>query len=212
MSVNGIGSSTNYTAQLYASLAQLNAENGTSGSNPTGTAAAAQGGQLSTALSQALAELGINANSSSNSSNSAGTASQDQVNALVQSLAAALQTQNGTINPVAGNGASGTGQSSLESNLQNLIYQVNSNVAGTLGSLFDAATGNGGTDASNPFATANSGNASTSPLDALQNSFNSLFSTQNSDSNSPSLASFLQSTLNNVQGATSSGNLISTKA
>ncbi|HEX7645514.1 MAG TPA: hypothetical protein VF472_25200 [Burkholderiaceae bacterium] len=209
MSVNGIGNSSNYNATLYAELAQLNAQNGTTGAGASGTASARQGGQLNSALSQALSELGINT----------GSGGSDQVNSLVQSLAAALQTQSGASDPVAGT-ASGTGantgQSSLESNLQNLIFQVRSNVANSLDSMFASVSGDGN-DATDPFSTSSSGGTPSSPLAALQNSFDSLFSnqglsSQGSSGNTPSLASFLQSTLNKVQGASSAGNLISTKA
>src|SRR5579871_3922262 len=100
MSVNGIGNANNYTAALYAGIAQLNAQNAASSdSGSVSGSSSSSGGQLTTALQQALAELGISTDSSSSSSGSSGTTgttSQDQVNSLVQSLAAALQAQNGS--------------------------------------------------------------------------------------------------------------------
>jgi hypothetical protein len=177
---------------------------------------------LTAALLQALAQLGVNTNgtSAASTAGSGTTASQDQVTSLVQSLAAALQAQNGTTaSPAAA--ASTTGQSSLASSLQNLIYQVNSSDASALGALFDSSSSSASSDGSDPFSFAGGGasnssaaTSSTSALASLQSNFSSLFGSQSStpQGSVPSLESFLQSALANVQGATATGNLISTKA
>src|SRR5579872_4930808 len=101
MSVNGIGNSSNLATSLYSGIAQLSGQSATSADGTAaGTVATSAGGQLTTALLQALAQLGINTNTANSSAaQTVGTgtaASQDQVASLVQSLAAALQSQNGT--------------------------------------------------------------------------------------------------------------------
>ena len=221
MSISGIGNSSTAAASLYSSVAQIatpgsdSANSSVSGTNTL--AAGSQGGQLTAALMQALAQLGINTSASTLTGSS-----QDGVTSLIQNLAAALQSQTSgsSADPATASASSSTTvasstQSTLETSLQNLIFQVSSADAAALGSLFGSGGSNGSSGSAIFGGSSVGGSSSTSALSSLQQSFQSLTAGQGSStshSTSSSLQSFLESTLQNVQGATSTGNLISTKA
>jgi hypothetical protein len=140
----------------------------------------------------------------------------------MQNLFAALQGQSGTQGPTpgsspqtdnanSGNGTSavagtsgghhhhhhGGGMGKLESGLQNLIQQLStsSGQSGTGTSTSDSDSG-----------------ASGSTLDALQESFNNLLGAEGASGSNATLSSFLQSLAQNLQGASTAGNVVATQA
>ncbi len=187
------------------------------------------GGKFASAISQALSQLSVSVGAGSASGASAASASptQDSQQALatfILNLFAALQAQGGQNAPPSSSAAAATGaknsegvngvanasgqghhhrggMSKLEGGLQNLIQQLSSSSGSSAGAATSTST-----------ATATSASASTSSsstLDALQQSFNNLLAASGSQA---TLASFLQSLSQNLQGAPATGNVISTQA
>jgi len=186
-------------------------------------------GKFASAISQALSQLGVSTgdtSSTASTSNASSTTStqdpQSAVTSFMQSLFAALHASSpanasNTSQVAAGNdsdgdndgsttsavsGAAGKGHHhhgggahKLESDLQNLIQQVTS--------ASNAST----TGSSTPGSTSSNPN-----LDALQQGFNSLLSASGvSGSSATTLSSFLQSLSQSMQGATATGNIVTTK-
>ncbi len=91
----------------------------------------------------------------------------------------------------------GGGASQIESNLQSLIQQVSASAPGT------AATSSSGAIAASPIASTSS---------TLQQSYQNLLSALGVSGSSSSLSSFLQALSQNLQGMSSSGNVVNTQA
>lgn len=226
MSVSGIGGSNNAATSLYSSVGQVAGQSTDSGSSAVnaagGLGSGSQGGQLTAALMQALAQLGISPATSGSASTGTGSTTQDRITSLIQSLAAALQSQTAgnsanpaTTNPASAVAATSSSQSTLEVGLKNLILQINSADSAMLGSMFGSSDSTNSSDATMFGGSADSSTSSASTLSSLQQNFQSLMASQGTSSKqstTPTLQSFLQSTLQNFQGANSIGNLISTQA
>ena len=166
------------------------------------------GGRIANAIAQALSQLGGTSSTSGTSATdatgttgAAGTAGsstdiKQAESAFAQSLFAALHAQSaGTGNaPGAGQGGEhhhhGGGGGRLAAGLQSLAQQLSSS------SSTPGTSGSGGSQA----------------LSDLQTSFDNLLAANGQSGSGATLSQFLQSLSQNLQGAASSGNVVSTKA
>lgn len=167
------------------------------------------GGRIANAIAQALSQLGgttpTSGTTATDASGAAGTTGaagsgtdlRQAESAFAQNLFAALHAQSaGTGNaPGAGQGAEhhhhGGGGGRLAAGLQSLAQQLSSSSSSTSGT-----SGSGGSQA----------------LSDLQTSFDNLLAANGQSGSGATLSQFLQSLSQNLQGAASSGNVVSTKA
>jgi hypothetical protein len=166
--------------------------------------AAAGGGRFSTAISQALTSIGITPADASGSAAATGAEAQSPAQAsqaFTQALFGALQgdgaATNGDAVKPAGGGHHhhGGGKGKVESGLQNLIQQI-----GSAGSASNAS-GSAATPASDG-----------GTLATLQTAFDNLVTSNGGSSGSASLSGFLQNLAQNLNGAPTAGNVVSTSA
>lgn len=159
------------------------------------------GGRIANAIAQALSQLGGTASTSATGATDATGASGDTKqaeSAFAQSLFAALHAQSAS----AGNGPGaapggehhhhGGGGGRLAAGLQSLAQQLSSSSS----SSTSGAAGSGSSQA----------------LSDLQTSFDKLLAANGQSGSGETLPQFLQSLSQNLQGAASSGNVVSTKA
>jgi len=234
MSISNIGSNPAISSIQFSGISQVASQGSDSdGDNDASgvSKVSGSGGRFASAINQALAQIGVTPGSSSTTSSSASdpnsttSSTQDPQQALaafMQNLFASLQSQNsgqatasnsgtdsdgdrdGSSAASAVSGASGKshhghhggGLSKMESGLQNLIQQISS-------SSSTAST----TDATTASATATDSTSS-----SLQQSFQNLLAADGAAGSNASLTGFLQALSQNLQGATSSGNVVSTQA
>lgn len=234
MSISNIGSNPAISSIQFSGISQVASQGSDSdGDNDASgvSKVSGNGGRFASAINQALAQIGVTPGSSSTTSssasdpNSTASSTQDPQQALaafMQNLFASLQSQNsgqatasssGTdsdgnrdgssaASAVSGtsgkshHGHHGGGLSKMESGLQNLIQQISS-------SSSTAAT----TDATTAGTTATDSTSS-----SLQQSFQNLLAADGAAGSNASLTGFLQALSQNLQGATSSGNVVSTQA
>lgn len=227
MSISNIGSNSAVSNIQFSGVSQV-APQSTDGDGDNDASrvskSSANGGRFASAISQALSQLGVPSGSSSTTANAASdptssTAAQDPQQALaafMQNLFASLQSQgsgqttsthsgtdsdgdsdgSGAAPAVSGasggrhhGGHHGGGLSKIESGLQNLMQQISSSSSSATGST-----------------------ASDSASSPLQQSFQNLLSADGASASNVTLASFLQTLSQNLQGATPTGNVVSTQA
>ncbi|HUW29905.1 MAG TPA: hypothetical protein VMV97_15015 [Sulfuriferula sp.] len=227
MSISNIGSNPAISSIQFSGVSQV-ASQGTdsNGDNDASgvSRASGNGGRFASAISQALSQLGVSSGSSSTTASTASdptssAATQDPQQALaafMQNLFASLQSQGGGQTTAANggtdsdgdrdgsgaasavSGASGSrhhgghhggGLSKIESGLQNLMQQISS-------------SGTSATDST----------ASDSASSPLQQSFQNLLAADGASGSNVTLTSFLQTLAQNLQGATPTGNVVSTQA
>ncbi|MBA5607689.1 hypothetical protein H3H36_20230 [Duganella sp. FT3S] len=161
------------------------------------------GGRIANAIAQALSQLGGTASTSATGATGATDATgasgdtKQAESAFAQSLFAALHAQSAS----AGNGPGaapggahhqhGGGGGRLAAGLQSLAQQLSSSTSSTSGT---------------------SGSGSSQALSDLQTSFDKLLAANGQSGSGATLSQFLQSLSQNLQGAASSGNVVSTKA
>ncbi len=227
MAIDSVGSNTNLSAtQLFGTTSAPVRSQDTDGDGDGSRVAGPGGGKIANAIGLALSQLGITpANGTAASSSAtdgtgaaaaAGQDPQQAASAFAHALFAAIHgqigAQGGTDTTAAGadSGApvahhhhrGGGAGSKVESGLQNLIQQLSSG----------AGTGTG-TSASGTAAPA-SGTAGTAgdALATLQSTFDSLLSANGGTGGKATLTNFLQTLAQDLQGASSAGNAVSTKA
>lgn len=193
MAIDGIGSSS-ASAVAYQ---QLTAANAAAGKTPVAGQAQGGGGKLADAISQALAQAtGGAASSTAAAAGSDATPDPKQAEAaFAQSLFTALQSQASDQAGQAATGAAGGhhhhhgggggGGGKIAGGLQSLAQQLSSTGA--------AADGAASADAD------------------LQAKFNDLLQANGKSADSASLPQFLQTLSQNLHGASSAGNVVSTK-
>ncbi len=192
MAIDGIGSSS-ASAVAYT---QLTAANAAAGKTPVaGPAQGSGGGKLADAISQALAQATDSSTSSTPASAGADATQNPQQAeaAFAQSLFTALQSQASDQAGQAATGATGGhhhhhgggGGGKIAGGLQSLAQQLSS--TGT------PADGAASADAD------------------LQAKFNALLQANGKSADSASLPQFLQTLSQNLHGASSAGNVVSTK-
>ncbi len=213
MSVTALGSFQQLAStQAYAGQ-QVNKQPQSTGSTaPVGK----NGNNFIQSISSALSQLGVGPTTTGNDTDGAGaTAStsattgttstsssqskEQALQAFVQNLLAAIQSQLSGSGSSSGSGhhhhgAGGVGK--VESGIQDLINQLSSSTT---------------TPGAGP-ATAVSSTTGTNPLAALQSSFNNLLSVDGISGSGKSLSGFLQNLETNLQGSGISGNVVQTKA
>lgn len=183
-----IGSSETNAAQ---------ASNGAEASPPVGPPPS--GGGMLDAVTQSLAKIGVGSSSGASGNTAAAVSSsssaEDPAQALTvfmdtlmaalhaQSVRAATKDANSRIT-----GSSGEPRHNIQSDMQRLIE--------TLASSPGSSTG---------------ARSSDSPVDALQQSFQKLLSATGGSSSNATLADFLQAFARNLPGASSVGNVVSTR-
>lgn len=190
------------------------------------SSASGRGGKFASAITQALAQLGVSAPSAGSTSGTSGASSaQDPKQALtsfMQNLFAALQSQNGTPAAASSGSASGTSASGAG---------ANTSVDGTTTGAAAATTGHGhhhhggggmsklesglqslSQQLSSSSGQTTSGGPSNPSLDALQQSFNNLLSADGASGSNATLNAFLQSLSQSLHGAPTTGNVVTTKA
>lgn len=228
MSISNIGSNSAVSNIQFSGVSQV-ASQSTDGDGDNDASrvskSSANGGRFTSAISKALSQLGVPSGSSSTTANAASdpttssTASQDPQQALaafMQNLFASLQSQgsgqttsthsgtdsdgdsdgSGAASAVSGAsggrhhvGHHGGGLSKIENGLQNLMQQISSSSSSATGST-----------------------ASDSASSPLQQSFQNLLTADGASGSNVTLASFLQTLSQNLQGATPTGNVVSTQA
>lgn len=191
MSITGIQHNP-YISQLNpVSASSQTGFSGGDGDGDGGVGKTGGSAPFASALNKALSQSGISAS---------GTGTDQAMQAFMQQLLAALQAQSGQGAQLNGADGDNDGSSSanavngmpgghhhggigkMESNLQSLIQQLSSS----------NSSGSSSTDA------------------ALQQSFQNLLNTQGSSTNQTTLASFLQTLSQNLQGAGMIGNNVNT--
>jgi hypothetical protein len=195
MAISNIGSSPALIQGL-----STNSNPVSQGNDPDGDGSRLRGGaggRFASAINQALTQIGLTPPDASSASATQDPKQAEQ--AFAQALFGALQGQNA--DAAQGSGAAhkgggghhhhgGGGAGKVESGLQNLIQQLSASTTGAT----SAAT------------------SDTSALSALQTSFDSLVAANGGTPGNESLSTFLQNLAQNLQGAPSSGNVVSTKA
>lgn len=198
----------------YASVSPANPGRQDAGiDNGGGCASVAAGaGRFASAIEQTMKQLGASDGTASNASGAASTQdSQQATQAFMHQLFAALHAQNSgksTSSTADGGNADSTvtgagghyhhhggGMGKLEGALQNLAQQLS------------PASGTGAPDT----GTTGQGSAN-SALDTLQQSFTQMLSADGLQGSNATLASFLQTLSQNLQGAPATGNVVSTRA
>ncbi|MFI4939133.1 MAG: hypothetical protein ACHP7O_02115 [Burkholderiales bacterium] len=214
MSISSINQySSPYTNSQYTTTNSVNVDIQISDITSTGNSIAGttggSGGNFASAISQALTQIGVTpANSSSSAGSTPSSTSQTPAEALkafAQNLFAALQSQSGT--QASDSGAKshsghgyrhgGGGSGNIQSALQSLIQQLPSSSGQS-------------TSGSGTASTSTSGSTSGSAIDALQTSFNNLLSADGVSGTNATLKNFLQTLSQNLQGTSSTGNVINT--
>lgn len=223
MSISNIGSNPAISSIQFSGVSQV-ASQGTDsdGDNDASgvSRASGNGGRFASAIGQALSQLGVSSGSSSTASDpTSNAATQDPQQALaafMQNLFASLQSQGGgqttaanggtdsdgdrdgsgaasAVSGVSGSrhhgGHHGGGLSKIENGLQNLMQQISSSSASATDST-----------------------ASDSASSPLQQSFQNLLAADGASGSNVTLTSFLQTLAQNLQGATPTGNVVSTQA
>jgi hypothetical protein len=224
MSISAISGNANITAiQSSVISSQTSATTDADGDNDgSRVSRSGGGGRFASAIIQALAQLGNGstaANGALDATSATSTTAKDPQQALaafVQNLFAALQSQSSgqaaastaanrsttadasnSTSAVSGQGHHhhhGGGAGKLEGGLQNLIQQLASSADASA-----TGTGSSTTSSANP------------ALDALQQSFDSLLAAEGKSGSNATLSDFLKSFAQNLQGAPSTGNVVSTK-
>lgn len=162
---------------------------------------AGTGGGFASAVSQALAQIGVTptatGNSTGSTASSTAQAPTQAIGAFMQSLYAALQSESGTLPTLgtksgAGQGGNrqGSGSSTIQGKVQRLLQQLSS------------PSGTSTAD--------NVANSSNSTTDELQTSFNNLLSASDVTGGNANLQNFLQSLSQDLLGASPTGNVINT--
>lgn len=216
MSISAIdNSNTTVSSIQYTSVSPVNnGKQNSDGNDGSAVSAAAQGGRFASVIEQTLTQLGASdatTNSSDASSASSTQDAQQATQAFMHQLFTALHAQNGgqnTASTADSGNANGTvtgagghyhhhggGRGKLEGGLQNLVQQLSS-TAGT-NTSDTGTTGQGSTNSS---------------LNDLQQSFTQMLSADGLSGSNVTLSSFLQTLSQNLQGAPSTGNVVSTKA
>jgi hypothetical protein len=200
---------------------------GTTGTNISGGADA--GGNLASAISQTLSQIGVSAATASSSADSSGSGtsgtstSQSPAQALAaftQNLFAALQSQSGTqtaasassSNTAAGSSgstapvqASGHGHHHHHGGGSSNVASSSQNAAQQSEQLSSPS------DQSASSSSASGSDSSTAETgDALQQSFSNLLAANGLSGSSATLSGFLQSLSQNIQGASVVGNIVNT--
>jgi hypothetical protein len=205
MAIDGVGSTTVLTQEFFSSTTSVQGRD-SDGDNDGSRVAGSGGGRFASAISQALTQIGVTPPDASSASAGATSATSTDTSptqdpkqaerAFAQALFSALQGQSGAPGQTEGphkgggghhhhgGGGGAGGASKIESGLQNLIQQLGASGTPTSGD---------------------------SALTALQTSFNNLVTANGGNSSSASLTSFLQDLSQNLQGAPSTGNVVSTK-
>ncbi|MES2118416.1 MAG: hypothetical protein V4578_24830 [Pseudomonadota bacterium] len=168
----------------------------------TGQVRGGGGGRLGHAIAQALSQLGgttaTGGTGAAGSATGAGTDTRQAESAFAQSLFAALHAQSGGPGnaPGAAQGGEhhrhGGGGGKLAASLQSLAQQLSA----------PSSSGSGATG----------GAAGSQALTDLQTSFDNLLAANGQSGSGTTLSQFLQSLSQNLQGAASAGNVVSTKA
>ncbi|MHB1333706.1 MAG: hypothetical protein ACYCY1_14015 [Sulfuriferula sp.] len=236
MSISNIGSNPVISSLQFSGISPVASQGSNSDGDNDGSSVSrvgGNGGRFASAINQALAQIGVTPGSSSSVTgsstatdpNSTTASTQDPQQALaafMQNLFASLQSQNsgqtnasnsgtdsdgdrdGSSAASAVSGASGKGHhghhggglGKMESSLQNLIQQISSSSPA----------------AASTDATTDSTTAADSASSSLQQSFQNLLAADGATGSNASLTGFLQALSQNLQGATSSGNVVSTQA
>lgn len=207
-------------------LSQLSQQGNTShttgaGGGHVGNLSQAHDNGLFTALTQALAQIGVNSGSTSSASggspSSSSASGQDPSQALaafIQSLMAALHgqhaqssgTQGGTDSDGDGSGALGVHghgghHGNLQADLQSLLRQLASSSGVSSSATSTSDTSGTGTSTSSDTA-----------LSSLDQSFQNLMTAFGDTSGTATLANFLQAFNNTLQGTALGGNVVNTRA
>jgi len=233
MSVSALGGFQQIAnTQAYSGQQVNNQQTSVGSTSPSGKT----GNNFVQAITSALSQLGVSptssgkdsdddtgsgsttkAGSTTSTSGTTGTSSTsssqtpDQaLQAFVQTLLAAIQSQ------VSGSGASSSGSGhhhhgggigKVESGIQSLIDQLSA--ASSTGGSTGSSPTSGTTAASTGSDSTTTGN---SALSALQSSFNNLLSVDGLSGSSSTLSGFLKNLESNLQGSGTSGNVVHTKA
>lgn len=173
--------------------------NGTSVGSTTGAAA---GGRFASAISLALTQIGVTPANASSASGASTAATQDPTQAaqaFASALFGALHAQdsstgasNGAPKAAGGHHHGGGGGGKIESGMQNLIQTLSAGGASTSGGGASTST-SGGSD-----------------LSKLQTAFDNMVAANGGTAGNASLTSFLQNLAQDMQGAPSTGNVVST--
>ena len=182
---------------LYPTPTSVAGNSSDTGSEADGTRVAGAGGasRFASAISQALTQIGVTPADASSASGASTTATQDPTQAaqaFASALFGALHAQDSGATggssdgvPKAGGGHHHGGGGKIEGGLQKLIQTLSAG------------------------ATSGSGSAAASPL---QTAFDNLVSANGGTPGNASLTSFLQNLAQDLHGAPSSGNVVSTNA
>jgi hypothetical protein len=208
MAIDSINNSA-VTQLLYPTLPSItgsgsDTDSGT-GSSSVG-AVGSSGSRFANAISQALTQIGVTPTTTSSASTSDTSSSTTQdptqaAQAFASALFAALHAQNSSNGASASGGGSdgvpkvgghhGGGGGKMEGGLQQLIQNLNS------GTTSSDTSGTSGTSDANS---------------TLQTAFDNLVAANGGTTGSASLSAFLQNLSQDMQGAPSSGNVVSTSA
>ena len=224
MSVSALGSSQQVAYTQYYSTPTVNNQSGSTGSSaPAGNAVT----NFAQAISNALSQLSTGSTPTGSTTGSTATTSttgtsgtsstdntqtpQQALQAFVQNLLAAIQSQVSGASSSSGSGHhhhhGGGGLGKVESGIQDIINQLTSGSSrpGT------GASSTGSTTSGAVTATTGSGTGN-SAVSALQSSFNNLLSADGISGSSATLTNFLQNLESNLQGSGTSGNVVKTTA
>lgn len=184
------------------------ATDGSSGASDPGTAASSFADNLFAALQ---GQIGAQAGAQGAAGGDAGSSS------AVSGVGAAGASGASGAAAVSGGGGhhhhGGGGGGKVAGGLQNLIQQLSTSSDSVASSSTDSSTVGGSSTASATDAVGSTPATAASGGSALQNSYNALVAANGgSSANAPSLTQFLQTLSQNLQGAPTSGNVVSTKA
>ena len=244
MSISAVSSNQQLAYTQLFSSQPVGSQNSVTGTQPS-TSNSGGGSNFFQAISSALQSLGASSSSSTSSTASAsatsaatGTSStsgsqspQQALDAFLQSLVAAIQSQvsgqSGSSSSTASAGGGGHhhhhgggGIGKVEAGIQDILQQLTagsgsttSAATGTLAASTTGATAATGTSAVTGTTAATGTSATTNgTIASLQSSFNNLLSADGISSSGTSLSSFLQTLEKNLQGSSVSGNVVQTQA